>query len=119
MCHGHMSTVDRYVLVVMSSRHANAQSDTDSCLLAAITNHILNTIISQVMLINRSRLATCANHASVTHAVYDLTFFHDYKIVSVIQEYIMQTIKMSHGLCLNPVNKPSFISKDVMEIRIK
>jgi hypothetical protein len=58
----------------MSSRHAKAQSDTDSCLLAAIINHLLNMIISQVMLINSSRLATYANHGSVAHAVYDLTF---------------------------------------------
>jgi hypothetical protein len=68
------------------------------------------------MPINRSRLATYANHASVAHAVCDLTFFHDYKIVNVIQEYIMQTITMSHGLCLNTMNKPSSITKDVVEI---
>jgi hypothetical protein len=80
---------------------------------------ILNMIISQVMLINRSRLETCANHASVTHAVYDLTFFHDYKIVNVVQEYIVQTITTSHGPCLNIVNKPSSITEDVAEIRIK
>jgi hypothetical protein len=43
-------------------------------------------IISQVMLINRSRLATYANHAIVTHAVYDIISYHDYKIVNVIQE---------------------------------
>jgi hypothetical protein len=103
----------------MSSRHAKAQSDTNSCLLAAITNYLLNMIISQVMLINRSRLATYANHASVTHVVYGLTFFHDYEIVNVIQEYRMQTITTSHGLCLNALNKPSSISKDIVEIRIK
>jgi hypothetical protein len=51
------------------------QSSTDSCLLVAITNHLLNMIISQVILINRSRLATYANHAVVTHAVYEITFF--------------------------------------------
>jgi hypothetical protein len=66
------------------------QSSTDSCLLAAVTNHLLNLIISQVMLINRTRLATYVNHASVNHAVYEITFFHDYKIVNVIKEYIMQ-----------------------------
>jgi hypothetical protein len=66
------------------------QSSTDSCLLAAVTNHLLNLIISQVMLINWTRLATYANHASVNHEVYEITFFHDYKIVNVIQEYIMQ-----------------------------
>jgi hypothetical protein len=71
-------------------------------------------IISQVMLINRSRLATYANHA-----VYEITFFYDYKIVNVIQEYIMQTITTSQVLRLNAVNKPSSISEDVMEIRIK
>jgi hypothetical protein len=102
----------------MNSRHAKAQSDTDSCLLAAITNHLLNMVISQVMLINRSRLAACDNHASVTHAMYDLTFFHDYKIVNVIQVYTMRTITMSGVLCLNALNKPSSISKDVVEIRI-
>jgi hypothetical protein len=53
------------------------QSDMDSCLLAAITNHLLNMIIRQAMLINRSRLATYANHAIVTHSMYDLIFFHD------------------------------------------
>jgi hypothetical protein len=70
------------------------------------------------MLINRSRLATYANHASVTHAVYEITFFHDYKIVNVIQENIIQTISMSHVLRLNTVNKPSSISEDVTDIRI-
>jgi hypothetical protein len=66
------------------------------------------------MLINRNRLATYANHAG-----YDLIFFHDYKIVNVMQEYIMQTITTSHvSLCLNAVNKPSSISEDVAEIRI-
>jgi hypothetical protein len=57
------------------------QSSTDSCLLAAITNHLLNLIISKVMLINKSRLATYANHAIVTHAVYYIISYHDYKIV--------------------------------------
>jgi hypothetical protein len=65
------------------------------CVLAAIINHLLNMIISQVILINRSRLATYANHASVAHVVYDLTFFHAYKIVNVIQVYTVQTITMS------------------------
>jgi hypothetical protein len=87
------------------------QSSTESCLLAAITDHLLNMIISQVMLITRSRLATYANHA-----LYEITFFHDYKIVNIIQEYIMQTITMSGVLCLNAVNKPSSISEDVVEI---
>jgi hypothetical protein len=100
----------------MNSRHAKAQSDIDSRLLVAITNNLLNRIIRQVMLINRSRVATYANHASVAHAVYDLTFFHDYKIVNVIQVYIMQTITTSKVLCLNIVNKPSCISEDVAEI---
>jgi hypothetical protein len=49
-------------------------------------------VISQIMLINRDRLAIYANHAG-----YDLTFFHDYKIVNAIQEYIMQTITTSHS----------------------
>jgi hypothetical protein len=90
------------------------KGSTDSCLLAAITNHLLNMIISQIMLINRNRLETYANHAG-----YDLKFFHDYKIVNVIQEYIIQIITMSHvSLCLNTVNKPSSTSEDVMEIRI-
>jgi hypothetical protein len=94
------------------------QSSTDSCLLAAITNHLLNMIISQVLLINKSRLATYANHAIVTHVVYEITFFHDYKIVNAIQVYTMQTITMSSVLRLNAANKPSSISKDVTEIRI-
>jgi hypothetical protein len=62
---------------------------------------------------------TYANHTVVTHAVYEITFFHDSKIVNVIQEYIMQTITTSHGLNLNTMNKPSSISKDTVEIRIK
>jgi hypothetical protein len=49
----------------------------DSCLLTAITNHLLNMIISPVMLINKSRLAPSANHAIVTHVVYEITFFND------------------------------------------
>jgi hypothetical protein len=93
------------------------QSSIDSCLLVAITNHLLNMIISQVMLINRSRLAaTYANHTILTHEVYEITFCHDYKIVNVIQVYTMQTVTMSSVLCLNEVNKPSSMSKDVTEI---
>jgi hypothetical protein len=61
------------------------QSGTDSCLLAAITNHLLNMIISQVMLINRSRLATYDYHVIVTHAVYDIISCHDYKEVNIVQ----------------------------------
>jgi hypothetical protein len=94
------------------------QGSTDSCLLAAITNHLLNRIISQVMLINWSRLATYANHEIVTHEVYEITFCHNYKIVNVIQVYTMQTFTMSGVLHLNAMNKPSFISEDVAEIRI-
>jgi hypothetical protein len=67
------------------------QSSTDSCLIAAITNHLLNMIISQVMLINRSRLATYANHAIVTHAMYEITYSHDYKVVNIVQVYTIQT----------------------------
>jgi hypothetical protein len=95
------------------------QSSMVSCLLAPITNHFLNMIISQVVLINISTLETYANHAIVTHAVYEITFCHDYKIVNVIREYIMQAITTSHILCLNAVNKPSSISEDVAEIQIK
>jgi hypothetical protein len=65
------------------------QSSTDSCLLATITNHLLNMIISQVMLINKNRLATYANHPVVTHVVYEITFCHDYKIINVIKKYIV------------------------------
>ncbi len=36
------------------------------------------------MLIIRNRLATYAKHENVTHAIYDITSFHDYKIVNVI-----------------------------------
>jgi hypothetical protein len=82
------------------------QSSMDSCLLTAITNHLLNMIISQVMLINRSRLATYANHAIITHEVYEITFCHDYKIVNAIQVYTIQTITTSDVLCLNAANKP-------------
>jgi hypothetical protein len=95
------------------------QSSMDSCLLVAIANHHLNMIISQVMLINKSILATYANHAIVTHAVYEITFCHDCTIVNAIQEYIMQTITTSQVLHLNAVNKPSSISEDIAEIRIK
>jgi aspartate/tyrosine/aromatic aminotransferase len=70
-------------------------------------------IISQVILINRNRLATYANHA-----VYEITFRHDYKIVSDIQVYTMQTITTSGVLHLNVENKPSSISEDVADIRI-
>jgi aspartate/tyrosine/aromatic aminotransferase len=68
------------------------------------------------MLINMSRLATYANHATVTHAVYEITFCHDNKIVNAIQVYTMQTITMSGVLRLNTANKPSCISENVMEI---
>jgi hypothetical protein len=94
------------------------RSHTDSCLLASCTNHLLNMIISQVRLINRSRLATYANHAIVTHEVYEITFCHDYKIVNVIQVYTMQTITTSGVLRLNATNKPSSKFEDVAEIRI-
>jgi hypothetical protein len=94
------------------------QSSTDSCILVAITNHLLNMIISQVRLINRSRLVTDANHAIVNHSVYEIIFYLDYKIVNVIWEYIMETITTSDVLRLNAMNKPSSISEDVTEIRI-
>jgi hypothetical protein len=99
------------------SRHAKAQNDMDSCLLAAITSHLLNMIISQVMLIDRSRLATYASPAIFTHEVYEITFCYDYKIVNVILVYTMQTIT-TYGvsLCMNAVNKPSSISEDVAQI---
>jgi hypothetical protein len=73
-------------------------------------------IISQVMLIDRSRLATYVNHAILTHEVYELTFCHDYKLVNAIHVYIMQTITTSGILHLNTVNKPSSISDGVAEI---
>jgi hypothetical protein len=38
------------------------------------------------MLISRSRLATYAKHAKVTHVTNDITPCHEYKIVNVIQE---------------------------------
>jgi hypothetical protein len=94
------------------------QRSMDSCLIEAITYHLLNRIISEVMLINRSRLATYANHAIVPHEVYEITFCHNYKIVNVIKVYTVQPITMSNVLRLNAVNKPSSISTDVMEIRI-
>jgi hypothetical protein len=45
-------------------------------------------IISQVMLINKSRLATYAIHGNVTRAMYNITSCHDYKIVNIIQELL-------------------------------
>jgi hypothetical protein len=103
----------------MNSRHAKAQNDTDSCLVAAITSHLLNMLISQVMLINRSRLATYASHAFFLMKCMKITFCHDHKIVNVILVYTMQTITTSDVfLCLNAVNKPSSISEDVAEIQI-
>jgi hypothetical protein len=33
-----------------------------------------------------NRLAIYSKHAKVTHAIYDITSWHDYKIVNVIQE---------------------------------
>jgi hypothetical protein len=94
------------------------QSSIDSCLLAAITNHILNMIIVQVMLINRSRLTSYANHAFVTHAVYDIISCHDYKVVNIVQVYTIKTITTSGVLRLNVANKSSSISEDVTEIQI-
>jgi hypothetical protein len=64
----------------------------DSCLLVAITSHLLNMIINQVMLIDRSRLATYASHAIFSDELYEITFCHDYNIVNVILVYTMQTI---------------------------
>jgi hypothetical protein len=37
------------------------------------------------MLISKSRLATYAKHAKVTHAINDITSCHDYKVVNTIQ----------------------------------
>jgi hypothetical protein len=53
-------------------------------------------IISQIKLIIKNRLATYAKHAKVTHAIHDITSYHDYKIVNVIQEFHMTTITLSH-----------------------
>jgi hypothetical protein len=64
-----------------------------------------------------SRLATYAKHARVTHAIYEITICHDYKIVNVIQEILTTTIASSHVLRLHSQNKPSAISEGVTEIR--
>jgi hypothetical protein len=64
------------------------------------------------------RLATYAKHARVTHAIYEITFCHGYKIVNSVQEILITTITSSHVLHMNTVNKPSYISEDVMEIPI-
>jgi hypothetical protein len=53
-------------------------------------------IISQIKLIIKNRLATYAKHAKVTHAIHDITSYHDYKIVNVVQEFLMTTITLSH-----------------------
>jgi hypothetical protein len=65
-----------------------------------------------------SRLATYAKHSRVTHAIYEITLCHDYKIVNVIQEILITTITSSHVLRLHSENKPSPISEGVVEIRI-
>jgi hypothetical protein len=41
-------------------------------------------VISQVMLISRSRLPTYAKHAKVTNVTNDITSCHEYKIVNAI-----------------------------------
>jgi hypothetical protein len=48
------------------------------------------------MLISKSRLATYAKHEKVTHAIYDITSGHDYKIVNVIQESSITPFTLSH-----------------------
>jgi hypothetical protein len=70
------------------------------------------------MLINMSRLATYAKYARVTHAIYQTTLCHDYKIVNVTQEILITTIISSHVLRLYSENKPSPMSEGVAEIRI-
>jgi hypothetical protein len=35
-------------------------------------------------------------HAKVTHAIYEITSCHDYKILNVIHEILMTTITSSH-----------------------
>jgi hypothetical protein len=69
------------------------------------------------MLINRSRLATYAKHAKVTHAINNITSCHEYKIVNVIQEsscnhtsILMSTFERSEQV--------SPISEGVTEIQI-
>jgi hypothetical protein len=49
------------------------------------------------MLIIRNRLATYAKHENVTHAIYDITSFHDYKVVNIIQESSYQPYTSSHA----------------------
>jgi hypothetical protein len=59
------------------------QNDMDSSLLAVI-KALLSRVISQILLINMNRLATYAKHAKITHAIYEITSCHDYKIVNAI-----------------------------------
>jgi hypothetical protein len=65
-----------------------------------------------------SRLATYDKHARVTHAIYEITFRHDYKIVNAIQEILITTNTSSHVLHLYSENKPSPMSEGVTDIRI-
>jgi hypothetical protein len=69
------------------------------------------------MLTNKSRLATYAKHAKVTHAIYDIASCHDYKIVNVIHNphnnhprRLMSTFERSE--------QASPISEGVVEIQI-
>jgi hypothetical protein len=62
-----------------------------------------------------SRLASYAKHARVTHAIYEIAFYHDYKIVNVIQEILITTITLPHVLRLHSENKPSPIYEGVAE----
>jgi hypothetical protein len=48
------------------------------------------------MLINKSRLATYAKHAKVTHTIYNIASCHDYKVVNIIQESSQQPSISSH-----------------------
>jgi hypothetical protein len=79
---------------------------------------LLSRIISQIKLINMSRLATYVKHARVTHAIYEVTSCHDYKIVNVIQEILITTITSSHVLRLYSENKSWPMSEGITEIRI-
>jgi hypothetical protein len=75
-------------------------------------------IISQVMLINRSRLATYANHANVAHAMYDITSCHDYKIANVIQELVKYNHHIISCSRFERREQASSISEDVAKIQI-
>jgi hypothetical protein len=71
-----------------NSRHANASKGYGLQHTYSYCTTLLTRLLVKIKLINMNRLANYAKHARVTHAIYGITSYHDYKIVNAIKQLL-------------------------------